>query len=140
MTIDELKKEKIAAMKSRDADAVTAYNAMISKLMLASIEAKGNGKAFGDAEFAAVLKKVEKELTEERESFAAAGRTESVASLDRQLAVIKTYMPEMLSEEKIREIVLALPDRSVPAVMKYFKAEYAGKCDMKLVSEVLKKL
>ena len=140
MTIDDLKKEKIAAMKSRDADAVSAYNAMISKLTLASIEAKGAGREFGGAEFAAVLKKVQKELTEEKESFAAAGRSDSVASLERQLAVIEKYLPKMLSEAQIKEIILALPDKSVPAVMKHFKGAYAGKCDMKLVGEILKTL
>ena len=136
MTIDDLKKEKIAAMKSRDADAVSAYNAMISKLTLASIEAKGAGREFR----AAVLKKVQKELTEEKESFAAAGRSDSVASLERQLAVIEKYLPKMLSEAQIKEIILALPDKSVPAVMKHFKSAYAGKCDMKLVGEILKTL
>lgn len=140
MTIDDLKKEKIAAMKSRDADAVSAYNAMISKLTLASIEAKGAGREFGGAEFAAMLKKVQKELTEEKESFAAAGRSDSVASLERQLAVIEKYLPKMLSEAQIKEIILALPDKSVPAVMKHFKSAYAGKCDMKRVGEILKTL
>lgn len=140
MTIDDLKKEKITAMKSRDADAVSAYNAMISKLTLASIEAKGAGREFGGAEFASVLKKVQKELTEEKESFAAAGRSDSVASLERQLAVIEKYLPKMLSEAQIKEIILALPDKSVPAVMKHFKGAYAGKCDMKLVGEILKTL
>lgn len=46
----------------------------------------------------------------------------------------------MLSAEKIKEIILSLPDKSVPAVMKHFKANYNGKCDMKLVNETLRNL
>ena len=48
-------------------------------------------------------------------------------------------MPKMLSEEEISAVISGLDDKSVPAVMRYFKSEYAGKCDMRTVSEVLKK-
>ena len=44
----------------------------------------------------------------------------------------------MLSEEEIKAIILSLDDKSVPAVMKHFKSEYAGKVDMRLVGAVLK--
>ena len=46
----------------------------------------------------------------------------------------------MMSEDEIKSVIEALPDKSIGAVMKHFKSEYAGKCDMKLVGEVLKKL
>ena len=44
----------------------------------------------------------------------------------------------MMSEEEIRTIILSLEDKSIGAVMKYFKQNYAGKCEMKTVQEVLK--
>lgn len=46
----------------------------------------------------------------------------------------------MMSEEEIRAVIESLPDKSIGAVMRHFKSEYAGKCDMKTVGEVLKKL
>ena len=46
----------------------------------------------------------------------------------------------MLSEDEIKKIIEGLEDKSVPAVMKYFKTEYAGKVDMRLVGAVLKTL
>lgn len=139
MTLDELKKEKIAAMKAKDADAVTAYNAVISKLMLMKTD-PNHGETITDADIVSACRKTESELKEERANFEKAGRSETVASLDKQIATVKKYIPELLSEEKIREIISSLPDKSVPAVMKYFKANYAGKCDMKLVNETLKKM
>lgn len=139
MTLDELKKEKIAAMKAKEADAVTAYNAVISKLMLMKTD-PNHGEEITDADIVTACRKTESELKEERANFEKAGRSETVASLDRQIATVKKYIPELLSEEKIREIIFSLPDRSVPAVMKYFKANYAGKCDMKTVNETLKKM
>ena len=46
----------------------------------------------------------------------------------------------MMSEEEIKSVILSLDDKSTPSVMKHFKANYAGKCDMGLVNKVLKSL
>ena len=140
MRIEDFKKVKIEAMKARDKDAVTALNAVINKLMLAGIEKKAAGEEMTDADVTKILQKTINELTEEREGFVKAGRAETVASLDNQLETVKKYLPKMMTEDEIREVILSLPDKSVPFVMKHFKAEYAGKADMKLVGETLKKI
>jgi uncharacterized protein YqeY len=44
----------------------------------------------------------------------------------------------MLSEEEIYKIISALEDKSIPSVMRYFKTNYAGKCDMSSVSKIAK--
>lgn len=139
MTLEELKKEKIVAMKAKDSDAVTAYNAVISKLMLMKTD-PNHGKEISEADVVTACRKTENELKEERANFEKAGRSENVISLTRQIETVKKYIPEMLSSEKIKEIILSLPDKSVPAVMKHFKANYNGKCDMKLVNETLRNL
>lgn len=46
----------------------------------------------------------------------------------------------MMSEDEIRAVIMTLPDKSVPSVMRHFKAEYAGKCDMAEVNKVLRSL
>lgn len=140
MTLEEFKKVKIEAMKSHDKDAVTALNALINKLMLETIEKKAAGTTLSDADVTRILQKTISELTEEREAFVKAGRAETVASLDNQIATVKKYLPKLLDEEEIRKIILSLGDKSVPAVMKHFKTEYAGKVDMRLVGTVLKSL
>lgn len=139
MTLEELKKDKISAMKAKDSDAVTAYNALISRLMLMATD-PNHGKDISSADIVSAASKTEKELLEERENFLKAGRAETVASLDNQIATIRRYIPKMMSAEEIEAVILSLPDRSVPAVMKHFKTAYAGKCDMKLVNETLRKL
>ena len=44
----------------------------------------------------------------------------------------------MLSKDKIREIIMSLEDKTVPSVMRHFKSDYSGKCDMSLVSKLAK--
>lgn len=139
MTLEELKKEKIVAMKAKETNAVTAYNALISRLMLMATD-PNHGKEITEADIVSAAGKTEKELLEERANFEKAGRTETVAALDEQIATIRKYIPQMMSAEEIRTVILSLDDKSVPAVMKYFKTNYAGKCDMKVVNETLRNL
>ena len=138
MTIDEFKKIKITAMKEKDKDAVDIYNIIISKLMLVNIEKKAQNAEMTEADCANVLKKVEKELIEERDGFVKAGRAETVASLDRQLEIVRKYLPKMLSEEEIKNIIMTLDDKQIGSVMRYFKTNYNGQVYMKLIGEVLK--
>ncbi len=138
MTIDEFKKVKITAMKEHDKEAVAALNVVINKLMLAGIEKKAAGEEMTDADVTKILQKTVNELTEEREGFLKAGRTETVESLDKQLETVKKYLPKMLSADEIKTIIGGLEDKTTPAVMKYFKTNYAGKVDMREVGAVLK--
>ncbi len=140
MTIEQFKKDKIEAMKAHDKDAISGLNTLINKLMLAKIEKRAKGEELTDADFVSILQKTEKELIEERDAFAAANRTDNVASLNNQIAAVSKYIPKMMSADEIRAIIIGLDDKSVPAVMKHFKTEYAGKCEMKLVNEVLRSL
>ena len=140
MTLDELKKAKVEAMKNHDKDGVSALNLVINKVMLLSIEFKVQGKELSEADVTGILQKAEKELIEERDAFEKAGRAESVESLNKQIATVKNYMPKLMSEDEIKAEILKLDDKSVPSVMKNFKANFLGKVDMKLVGEVLKRL
>lgn len=140
MKIEDFKKVKIEAMKAHDKNAVNALNAVINKLMLAGIEKKAAGEELTDADVTKILQKTVNELNEEREGFAKAGRSETVADLDKQIETVTKYLPKMLSKEEIKNIILSLDDKSVPAVMKHFKTDYAGKVDMREVGEVLKSL
>ena len=84
--------------------------------------------------------KCEKELIEEREGFIKAGRDEQVHELTRNIEIIDSYLPKMLSDEEIKNIIASLDDKSTPAVMKHFKTNYASQVDMKKVSDALKNL
>lgn len=140
MTIDDFKKAKIEAMKNHDKDTVTGLNTLINKLMLFNIEKRAKGEEMSEADYVQILKKTQKELVEEKEAFEKAGREDTVRSLENQIASIEKYLPKMMSEDDIRAVIMTLPDKSVPSVMRHFKAEYAGKCDMAEVNKVLRSL
>ena len=103
------------------------------------LEKSGKGE-ITDADINQAIQKSIKELQEEKEGFEKAGRAESVASLEAQIKAVEAYLPKQLTEAEIKEIILNLEDKSVPAVMRYFKENYQGQVDMKLVSTTLKTL
>lgn len=138
MTLEQFKKEKIEAMKAHNSDAVSALNVLISKIMNLTIERRAEGKEVLESDIDALIKKVEKELIEEKEGFEKAGRHENVASLNGQIECIKKYLPKMLSADEIKSIISTLEDKSLPSIMKHFKLNYNGKVDMKEVSIIAK--
>lgn len=140
MIIDEIKKAKLVAMKEHDESKKTAYSIAVNKYMLAQIELKAQGKEFTDADMVQILQKLLKELAEEREFYAKANRADGVKDLDAQIAALTEFLPKMMSKEEIRAEMEKLEDKSIGAVMKHFKANFAGKCDMRDVQEVLKSL
>lgn len=140
MIFDDLKKAKMQAFKDKNQDARAVLEAVISRCMLQSVELKASGKELTDTETLTNIQKVVKELEEERLSFKEAGRDEKVLSLTNQIDFISSFLPKQLSEDEIKEIILGLSDKSMPAVMKHFKTNYQGKCDMGLVSKIAKSL
>lgn len=140
MLFDTLKAEKIVAMKERNKEKSDTLGVVIAKAMLVKVEKRAKNEELTDADVIAVLQKAVKELEDERLGHEKLGRVEQVASLNRQIEIVKSYIPAMMSEEEIKQIILALPDKSIGAVMKTFKTEYAGKVEMKKVQDVLKSL
>ncbi|MDE5616278.1 MAG: GatB/YqeY domain-containing protein [Clostridia bacterium] len=142
MDIDFFKKEKVVKMKEKDKDGVSALNVIINKIMLASIEKRAKGESLSEGDILSLLQKTEKELIEEKSGYEKAGANylDKVQSLDNQIKTIKSYLPSLMSKEEIQEVILSLDDKSVPNVMRHFKTNFNGKCDMKVVNEVLRSL
>lgn len=140
MLQDDIKKARIEAMKAKDKTTLNVLSVVLNKIMLATIEKREKGETLADADVVGILQKTVKELGDEREGFVKADRPEKVAELDAQIATVNGFLPKMMSAEEIAAVIMTLEDKSVPAVMRYFKAEYAGKCEMRTVSEVLKNI
>ncbi len=140
MDINFFKKEKIQAMKDRNKDAINALDLIVNKILLASIDKRAKGEEINDADVVSILQKCEKELIEEKEGFIKANRPDSVASLDVQIATVQKYLPKLMSEDEIKAEILKLDDKTIPNVMKHFKTNFAGKCDMGLVNKVLRSM
>ena len=137
---NQLKKANVEAMKAHNTTQREVLSVLLNKVMLAQIDKRSQGGELCDADVVGVLQKAVKELAEEKDAFEKANRAEKVASLAEQIEFVSSFLPKMMSEEEIRAEIAKLEDKSIPSVMKHFKANFAGKCDMRDVQAVLKTL
>ena len=140
MIIDEIKSANIQAMKEKNTVARTIYSILLNKHLQATIESRTTGKPVEDADMVRIIQKTIKELEEEAENYKKVGNTEEYNNIELQKSLIEKYLPQMLSDDEIKQIIDGLEDKSIPNVMRHFKTNYAGKVDMKKVSDVLKTL
>ena len=136
MLINELEQANIAALKARDQVTRAVLSVVINRYRMNAIELKAQGKEATDADLVKIITKVIKELDEEKEGNIKTGRVEAAKAIDQQKSVIEKYLPKMMSEDEIRAVIASLEDKSIPSVMKHFKANYDGQADMSLVSKI----
>lgn len=140
MILEEIKKANVEALKNKDKEARTIYSIVMNKAMLETIKKREKGEELTDADMVQIFQKTIKELTEEAENYAKAGNHEESANILKQKQIIENYLPKMMSEEEILSEINKLDDKSIGNVMKHFKMNFAGKCDMRMVSEAIKKM
>ncbi len=140
MILDQIKSANIEAIKTKDQTARALYSVLLNKIKLEEINKRQAGIEMTDGDVAAILQKATKELCEERDNYVKAGNSAMSDEIAKQIRLIEKYLPKMLSKEEIKNIINSLPDKTIPFVMKYFKQNYQGACDMRQVSEVLKEI
>lgn len=140
MILEEINKSNIEAIKNKDNVAKTILSIVKNKCMLLQIEKRSKGEELVDADCIQILQKTIKELNEEEENYKKVNNEEEANNIAKQKLVLEKFLPQMMSMEEIKNIISSLEDKSVPSVMKHFKANFAGKVDMRDVSTALKNL
>ena len=140
MLFDDLKKAKMTAMKEHNKVKSDTLGVAIAKAMLVNTEKKAKGEELTDADMMGILQKTVKELEEEKANYVQLNRNDDAANVDAQIGYIREYLPKMMSDDEIKNIILGMDDKSVGNVMKTFKSQYAGQVDMKKVQEILKSI
>ena len=100
--LDDLK----SAMKAQESDKLKVLRSLKSKLLEKEIsERKGGEATLSDEQVVEVLMKAAKQRKESIEQFEKGGREDLAESEKYELNVIEQYLPEMMSEEEIRDAV-----------------------------------
>lgn len=140
MILDEIKKANVEAIKSKDTNARSILSVVINKAMQETIKKRATGGQLVDADLVAIIQKTIKELNEEKLNYEKVGNIQNCKEIEEQKQLIEKYLPQMMTDAEIRDVILSLDDKSIPFVMKYFKANYNGKCEMGRVQQILKSL
>ena len=140
MIIEKIHDDNIQAMKSRDSVARGILSVILTKAKLLEVELRTKNIPLEDKDVFEIIQKTIKELHDEKAGFQKVNNLERVASIIKQEDILNAYLPKQLSKDEIVTIIQGLEDKSLPSVMKYFKANYVGKVDMSLVSQIVRSL
>lgn len=140
MIANEINKANIEALKNKDNTAKTILSIIKNKIKLMEIEKRTKNEELADSDVVQILQKTIKELNEEKENYIKVNNLEEANNIENQKQVLEKFLPKMMSKEEILLEIKKLPDTTIPTVMKHFKANFAGKVDMRDVNEVLKSL
>ena len=144
MKLEILQSAKTEAMKNKDAIRKEAISAMIDAVQKASITPKGRIE-ITEQLTDEVLIKYQKTIQEMIDT-CPANRTDLMDKYVAEMAVVKEFAPQLMTDHqtiKDRMFTLVMnagltPDKkNKGAVMKLASAEFKGKADMKVVSQVV---
>ena len=147
MALEQQIQEDIkAAMKAKDAVALSAVRAVKGEILLFKT-AEGGSKEVTDGDIFKMIKKLIKQRKEAAEQYVATGRQELADNELAEAAVMEKYLPKQLSEEeveaKIKEIVAQVGATSIKdmgKVMGVANKALAGLSDGRTISTIVKKL
>ncbi len=138
-----LRKDMIKESKKGDVDKVNILKLAIASIKNAEI---AKGEELSDEEILKLLRKEESKIRDSIEQFSKMGRQDLVDRESKQLQVISSYLPVLMSREEIERVVLrTIADvraeglRSMGVVMGAVMKELNGKADGNTVKEIVEK-
>lgn len=139
---EQLKKDMVSAMKEKDKDRLTVIRMVKAALDKERID---RGIEMTDE---AVISVIEKQIKMRNDSiceFQKAGRNELVSQTEKEITILKKYLPEALSKEEVMKVIQdaissldATSISDMGKVMKEVSPKVRGRYDMKEVSTIIK--
>ncbi|SFV89872.1 Transamidase GatB domain protein [hydrothermal vent metagenome] len=141
---EQIKNDIKEAMRAKDTakrDTLRNLNAAIKQIEV------DERRELSDADVEAILMKYAKQREDAKAQFAEAGRDDLVAKEEAELAIVKSYLPEPLSDEEleaiIKEIIAQTGAESMKdmgKVMGAAKAKIGSRADGGTISKMVKEL
>jgi uncharacterized protein YqeY len=145
---DDINKSLTEAMKAKDQRRVSTLRMVNAAIKNADIEARGPGKsALTDDDLLGLCQKMIKQRQESVELYDKGGRTELADQEREEIAIIKGFLPQQMSEEEGRAAIESVVKETGAAgmkdmgrVMAALKERYAGRMDFGKASGAVKGL
>ena len=139
--LETIRKDMIEASKKGDVDSTNILKLAIASIKNAEI---AKGDKLSDEEILKVLRKEESKIKDSIAEFTKMGRKDLIERESRQLKVISSYLPKLMSREEIEKVVSKVVAdthaeglKSMGAVMGIVMKELNGKADGSVVKEVV---
>jgi uncharacterized protein YqeY len=148
MIRDTLSSAQKEAMKARDTARLSTVRLILAAIKDRDIANRGAGKEqASDDDILQLLAKMIKQREESAKIYTEGGRPELAEKEREEIVIIQGYMPEQLSDEKVREICVAVIAETGAQGLKdmgkcvaLLRERYAGQMDFAKASAILKDL
>ncbi|MFH1186724.1 MAG: GatB/YqeY domain-containing protein [Candidatus Levyibacteriota bacterium] len=144
MNKQQIKDELRESMFAKDELKTSVLRMLLSSLSYFEIQ-KGKGYEATDEDVLSAIQKEVKQRNDSIEQFKSAGRNELVKKEEKELEILKKYLPEQMSEEEIKKLVIdaisqtnASSMQDIGKVMGYLIPKTKGKADGSLVSKIVR--
>ena len=141
---EKLRQDLRDAMRAKDVPRKSAVRMVIAAIQLAQVE---TSEPLGDAEVIALIRQEVKRREEAVEMMKEAGREELIPGEVVELDILRAYLPALMSEEVITELVKERIDelgastmRDMGRVMGTVMPLVKGKADGRMVNQVVRRL
>jgi hypothetical protein len=142
--VDVLREDLKKAMRARDEHRKAALRMALTNIQLAEVDAKS---PLSDADIVQLIRREVRRREDALEMMKQAGREDLVADETYEIEILQAYLPELLSEEQVGEVVrevIAEIGASSPAdmgqVMKTIMPRVKGKADGRMVNQIVRRL
>lgn len=135
------------AVKSKNQIGTATVRLILAALKERDIEARGKGQAEGISagEILSMLQSMIKQRQESLDTYQKAGRQDLADREAAEIVIIKTFLPQQMSDEEVKKAVeglmieLKVADiKDMGRVMAELKARYAGQLDMTKASGLVR--
>lgn len=144
MLEDQLQKDYFQAMKDRDTVKASTVNFLRAQLKNVRIEKRS--ETLEDKDVVVVIKKQIKQRQDSIEQYEKGGRKDLADKETAEMAILKSYLPEELSEQALQQFIEqairetgAQSMKDMGNVIKAVAVKAQGRADNRVVSELVKK-
>lgn len=143
MTLENLQKDMIAAMKAKDKVRKDAVSSLIAAVKKYGIDNGVRNEITEEMTNAVILKELK--TAKEQLDTCPKDRTDLIEAYTVNYEIIKEYAPKLLSEEEVKAILTekfadVIATKNKGMIMKTVMAELKGKADGKVINAVVAEL
>ena len=141
---NKIQSDLVQAMKDKDTVSVSVLRSLKTAIMETKTAANGK-KDLEDGDIVKIIQKLAKQREEAATIYEENKRPDLAEGERKELEVLNTYLPKMLTESEVEEIVAktiadlgATSMKDMGKVMGFINKTYAGQVDGSMVSRIVK--
>ena len=141
---ERLQADLKAAMKEKDTFKRDVIRFVMSAIKQIEVDER---RELSDADIEAILVKQIKQRNDSIEQFRSGGREDLVEQNEKELAILRSYLPEPMSEEEVREVLEEIVAetgasgmKDMGKVMGAAKAKIGSRAEGRVINQIAKEL